>query len=83
MWDYLLTGAGGQQPSFERVAGKYGIDELTKNNEIARRNKERDDRMGYILPKGITNRSDDVFVENFCIDNPIESIGTFKHMLDS
>lgn len=45
VWDYLLTGAGGQQPSFERVAGKYGIDELTKNNEIARRNKERDDRM--------------------------------------
>lgn len=45
VWDYLLNGGEGQQPSFHRVAGKYGIDELTRNNDIARRNKERDDRM--------------------------------------
>mgnify|MGYP003112472437 CR=1 FL=1 len=33
VWDYLLTGAGGNQPQFSRIA----VDELTKNNAIARR----------------------------------------------
>lgn len=41
VWSYLLIGAEGKQPSFERV----GVDELTKNNATALRNKERDDRM--------------------------------------
>ncbi len=41
VWDYLLTGAGGNQPSFQRVA----VDELTKNNAIARRRKETESKM--------------------------------------
>ena len=41
VWDYLLTGAGGKQPSFQRVA----VDELTKNNAIARRRRETESKM--------------------------------------
>ena len=41
VWSYLLIGAEGKQPSFERVA----VDELTKNNAIARKNKLEEDRM--------------------------------------
>jgi len=41
VWSYLLIGAEGKQPSFERVA----VDELTKNNAIARRRKETENNM--------------------------------------
>lgn len=41
VWDYVLTGAGGKPPSFERVA----VDELTANNARAKARKEKADNM--------------------------------------
>jgi hypothetical protein len=41
VWDYVLTGAGGKPPSFQRIA----VDELTKNNAIARRRQEKESQM--------------------------------------
>ena len=62
VWDYLLTGAGGHQPSFKRVA----VDELTKNNAIARRRKETESRMKRY--KFMTNAPYDKYDKNWSYD---------------